>query len=827
VVEGAVSVTVRDPDKVPREAMLDPAFVGTVTGPGPDLALVEITDASINVPAMGLAAVDRDSSAGDRVERCHLIGYPAFMEEDRAGGGQVRETIDASGFVPVLSRLTGGLLSVQVSQRPRPLPPQGTTLGQSEWSGMSGAPVVADGFLLGVVSEHAPREGSSSITATPLTALEAHPTHPRWGPGVANPGAWWARLGVPGAHALRRLPARRAEPAYWATVREIRRRTSQLLGRKRELAEFAAFAAGAAGYRWLTGGPWTGKTALVAEAVTTALPPSVDVIAYFLSRREADADSNRFLAAVVPQLAYLLNEDPPVPDVDQFRSLWERAINRAEATGRHLLLVADGLDEDRRPGGIPSVASLLPAHVGTHAHVLVTSRLKPDVPVGHPLETISPVPLEPFPGAEHLAALARQEIDDLLHGEDQDLAAEVLGVLTAASGALTIDDLATLTADLKSVTPAWARQVDRIITNKAARSLQPVGDRYQFAHGSLLEQAQTAESLRPLRHPDYRRRIHRWADTWRAAGWPALAGEEGMTPRYLLDEYPATLADQPKRLGALLNDGHWVAAVRHNVGVDRLAADLLTGLDMGIPDVELSASPAAESLNIPLPYLYERIMRHIPDIKVRSLARCGCLVRRVTAEVIQQVLQPALEGGLVMDVHDDRRAQELFDAFPQEAWLIPQEPFVPLELFDALSREVWLVSRNTDGSLTLRPDIRRALLPGLRERPFAKVIDSAAVAYYQTRSDITSRAEELYHRLYLRDSPESLDQRWQPGVEPYLATALDEELPVESQLYLASRLNATLPSEVLKKAILREDERQPQAATYPDTLPRAHGRPPT
>jgi len=261
--------------------------------------------------------------------------------------------------------------------------------------------------------------------------------------------------------------------------------------------------------------------------------------------------------------------------------------------------------------------------------------------------------------------------------------------------------------------------------------------------------------------------------------------------------------------------------------VDRLAADLLTGLDMGIPDVELSASPAAESLNIPLPYLYERIMRHIPDIKVRSLARCGCLVRRVTAEVIQQVLQPALEGGLVMDVHDDRRAQELFDAFPQEAWLIPQEPFVPLELFDALSREVWLVSRNTDGSLTLRPDIRRALLPGLRERPFAKVIDSAAVAYYQTRSDITSRAEELYHRLYLRDSPESLDQRWQPGVEPYLATALDEELPVESQLYLASRLNATLPSEVLKKAILREDERQPQAATYPDTLPRAHGRPPT
>ena len=253
------------------------------------------------------------------------------------------------------------------------------------------------------MDEHAPREGSSSITATPLTALETDPAHPRWGSGVANPGAWWARLGVSGAQALRRLPARRAEPTYCATVRVIHRRTAQLLGRKRELAQFAAFATGAAGYRSLTGGPWTGKTALVAEGVTTALPPSVDVIAYFLSRREADADSNQFLAAVVPQLAYLLNlnEEPPVPDLHNFRSLWERAINRAEATDRHMLLVVDGLDEDQRPGGIPSVASLLPAYVGTHAHVLVTSRIKPEVPVGHPLETISPVPVKPFPGAEH------------------------------------------------------------------------------------------------------------------------------------------------------------------------------------------------------------------------------------------------------------------------------------------------------------------------------------------------------------------------------------------------------------------------------------------
>ena len=167
---------------------------------------------------------------------------------------------------------------------------------------MSGSPVLVDGCLLGVVSEHAPREGPSAITAVPLTALEADPAHPGWGAGLPNARQWWARLGVSGPEELRRVPAKkvRLEPAYRATLWEIHRRTPQLLGRERELGELAAFTTGSEGYRWLIGGAWAGKTALVAEASTAALAPSVDVVAYFLSRREADADSNRFLAAVVP-----------------------------------------------------------------------------------------------------------------------------------------------------------------------------------------------------------------------------------------------------------------------------------------------------------------------------------------------------------------------------------------------------------------------------------------------------------------------------------------------------------------------------------------------
>ena len=448
VVKGAVSVKVRDPNKVSYEAVLDPRFVGDVDGPRPDLALVEHTGPEVDMPAMGLAAVDRDSASADPVERCHAVGYPDFMERD-APGGRIRETVDAFGHVPVLSGLAGGLLSVQVSSAPRPLPPEQTALEESQWSGMSGGPVVAGGLLLGVVTEHAPREGDSAITATPLTALEADPAHAGWGPGVANPGSWWARLGVAGADALQRLPTprRQAEPAYWATVRDIHQRAGLLVGRQAELAEIAAFAAGTEGYRWLIGEAWAGKTSLLAEAVT-ALQDECDVVCYFLSRREADADSSQFLAAVVPQLAYFLEEDPPAAEPHQFRALWQRAAQRADAEDRHLLLVVDGLDEDLRPPGLLSVAALLPPRAGGHAHVLVSSRLHPDLrrdlPPGHPLAHTQPTQVEPFEGSQELAELARQEIDDLLRRDDDGLAADVFGLLTAAAGPLTIADLAAM-----------------------------------------------------------------------------------------------------------------------------------------------------------------------------------------------------------------------------------------------------------------------------------------------------------------------------------------------------------------------------------------------
>jgi hypothetical protein len=84
--------------------------------------------------------VDRDGATDEPV-KCRAVGYPRFAETPSPEAK--RDTVDAIGMVPVLSKLATGMLSVQVSISPRPLPPEDKSLAESEWSGMSGAPVLA------------------------------------------------------------------------------------------------------------------------------------------------------------------------------------------------------------------------------------------------------------------------------------------------------------------------------------------------------------------------------------------------------------------------------------------------------------------------------------------------------------------------------------------------------------------------------------------------------------------------------------------------------------------------------------------------------------
>ena len=394
----------------------------------------------------------------------------------------------------------------------------------------------------------------------------------------------------------------RTEPPYRATLRQLRERTV-LQDRDGELEAIGAFATGrpsavappGSQHAWLVGGPWAGKTALLAEAVH-ALPPEVDCVAYFLTRPTGDADRERFLAAVVPQLAWLLGTDPPPPpDVHVFRNLWEQAAQRAADQGRQLLLIVDGLDEDLRPGGY-SVAGWLPGRLpGLLARVLVASRLSPrlpgDVDPAHPLAALAAderkrYRLPDSPQAARLHELADQEITRLLRRVGDDLALDVLGLLTAAGGGPLADaDLATLAGS-----PPW--KVRGVLDGEAARTLQQVGPadtpRYTFAHETLLARCQQ----QGVGNPGYVRRIHEWAATWRDSGWPtAHAGRQG-TPLFLLDRYPRTLYGDPPRLAALVGDTGWLTTAIRTLGVDAVLAELKTAGAAAPGELRLAAMHA-------------------------------------------------------------------------------------------------------------------------------------------------------------------------------------------------------------------------------------------
>ena len=599
VVADALHVHVRGVDKRMFACDLDPRFVGSATtaAKGPDLAMVTIRTADgvdpPNLPPLPLARVDRDSTSGDAVERCHAWGYPQFAEVPPTSAGDlvVRETLDAIGMVPVGSGLVQGLLDLQVSDAPRDLPALDEPLPESPWSGISGGPVIARGHLLGVITEHAQRAGAGSLTVTPLTAISPAPDPSARSPGVSDPQAWWARLGVSGPDDLTVLPARpmRAEPAYQATLRSmgraLRTRMLRLEGRTEELAAITAFATGDRGYRWLVGDAFTGKSALMYHAVTAVLPDTVDVVCYFLRRIASDADSTSFLAAVIPQLSAVCDIDTPyVFDQHTFRSLWETATSRSQETGRHLMLVVDGLDEDLHPTGTPSVASLLPDLVAgveplaANVHVHVTSRPNPTLPqdltanTGHPLTLITPEELPGFPGWEQLRDLGLAEIDQVV--EMGRLARDVLGILAAAAGALTIADLASLTRHTDTGDDHdW--EIEQLLTQRAARSLEPLGQgtstRYHYAHATLLDRAQQHSALA---RPQYRQRLHAWADTWRDAGWPDPAAEGTGTPLYLLDTYPATLQEEPQRLARLASGVAWLDTAIRAIGSGPVTATL-------------------------------------------------------------------------------------------------------------------------------------------------------------------------------------------------------------------------------------------------------------
>ncbi len=193
--------------------------------------------------------------------------------------------------------------------------------------------------------------------------------------------------------------------------------------------------------------------------------------------------------------------------------------------------------------------------------------------------------------------------------------------------------------------------------------------------------------------------------------------------------------------------------------------------------------------------LYARILGHLHDPILEKLAHPGLVLRRISPAVILNVLNEPCE----LHLSNEAEARDLFDR---------------------LARETSLVASDTlDGTLVHRPELRRTMLKLLIEKEPDKAaqINRKAVDWYKNQSGWRAKAEELYHRLQLRQEPDEREFS-DPEVRSSLQGSISE-LPPVSQRYLAP-LGFQIDPEVLAQATTQEREAA-LAAEIEDLIP--HG----
>jgi hypothetical protein len=176
----------------------------------------------------------------------------------------------------------------------------------------------------------------------------------------------------------------------------------------------------------------------------------------------------------------------------------------------------------------------------------------------------------------------------------------------------------------------------------------------------------------------------------------------------------------------------------------------------------------APSGEVGLRFVYERILNRIKKPMVKALAYPGVVLRRVTPELILEVLVPTSQ--VPLDVRTPAEAQQAFNE---------------------LAEHVWLVKRVAPDAVEHRADVRRLLVPGLEHSTEidTKAIHRAAATYYAARpasvaSDV-GEIEEIYHRGFLNDIPEGMTEAQADDVARRLGADL-EYWPVRARALVKS-----------------------------------------
>ena len=162
--------------------------------------------------------------------------------------------------------------------------------------------------------------------------------------------------------------------------------------------------------------------------------------------------------------------------------------------------------------------------------------------------------------------------------------------------------------------------------------------------------------------------------------------------------------------------------------------------------------------------LYKRILGHLHDGEVRKLAHPGMILRRITPELVLEVLAAPCELNITT---------------------LPEAQ----ALFEKLAREVSLVTLIETSVLRHRTDIRKVMIKLIMQekKEVVMAIHQAAADYYMGKQSLVDKAERLYHLLSLDYTRTDLESLWDEGIENYLAGSADE-LPPRGQAFLLAKI---------------------------------------
>lgn len=227
---------------------------------------------------------------------------------------------------------------------------------------------------------------------------------------------------------------------------------------------------------------------------------------------------------------------------------------------------------------------------------------------------------------------------------------------------------------------------------------------------------------------------------------------------------------------------------------------LIEELDKPLESGGLAASILIDGI------LVRRVLGHIRDARVRALADPGLVVRRITPEVIKEVMAAATTD-------PSQNEPEGVDTPPSPPWKVDE--LESLRIFDEFGNEGTLVEQDDQfpiagqGIVALRhrADVRRQMLPLIRARrpnrfrlmhqlAFDHFSEEVEEKKKEKRNEMPAAAEAIYHGLYLDLPLEQIDALWpnETGFDPRID---DEEFGRESRgsIYLRAKANGKLDAD--------------------------------